>query len=437
MSQTPSTPQPAEQQQPAAKPPQPTPRLVKTWKFWSAVLVVAIIAALSYFFEDVKDQFPWLVTMQLFTYGELSHAQARESRPKWVVPVEIDNRTFFDAMHRKNPDDTTDRGFLATVVRRAVDANAAVVALDFNLVRGQTNAGSTDELNAQLWDAIRYAESRHVPVVLTFAFDLQAMRPLDNIYGADKVPLCQDSVGLYAPRAGFDHGPSDKRKVPLVVRARSQDGSSELLCRSFALQIVDAYEGVTGISPTSVERLNEVIGEHEFAYTTFIRQNKFLHPVSAADIFNGDPAVLARLDHRIVLIGGNHTHWPNEKPPDDMLDYHHSPEGDMAGMYFHANYVEGLLDDRIQSNVPRWLAVLIDVVLATAIIIAINKWDGTQRIVALVVLIGFPVIIAYTAMVALGYCFDFVLPVVLSFLHPAIDEYLNLPEHFRKVHAHA
>jgi len=192
------------------------------------------------------------------------------------------------------------------------------------------------------------------------------------------------------------------------------------------------------MSNTSVERLHCAIAERQFAYTTFLLQSDFPH-VSALDVYRGDKTALAQLDHRIVLVGGNRTAWPTADPDPplrDRLDYHASPEGLMAGMYFHANYVEGLLDDRIQSTIPRPVAALIDMVLATAIFLSLHSLRGTLCFVVVSLLIVVPVLIAYVAMITAGYCFDFVLPVVLSFLHPAIERYLDLPRLLMRRHAH-
>lgn len=173
--------------------------------------------------------------------------------------------------------------------------------------------------------------------------------------------------------------------------------------------------------------MEDTIRDRQFTYTTFLRQCDLPH-VSSLKVYQGDADALALLDHRIVLTGGNRTAWPtdNKNPPiGDMLDYHNSPEGPMAGVYFHANYVEGLLDDRIQSSISRCIAALIDMLLATAILLAIHLLQGTLRVVVVSLLIIVPVLIAYVAMVTLGYCFDFVLPVVLTLLHPAIERYLD------------
>lgn len=170
----------------------------------------------------MKDEFPWLVTAQLWTYGTMAHAQARPARAKWVIGVEVDNRSFFGLpMNRKGPEHITDREFLAQIVRNAVDANAAVIALDINLVREETSSESTSAENAILWNAIQFAEKSGVPVVLTFAFDTKAMRPLNNTFDHSMGPPCNDPAEVNAPRTGFDHAPEDKRKVPLVVDARS------------------------------------------------------------------------------------------------------------------------------------------------------------------------------------------------------------------------
>jgi CHASE2 domain-containing sensor protein len=130
-------------------------------------LLIGTIGALSYYYENVKDQLPWLVSLQLWTYGRMSHAQARAPRPKWVVGVEVDNQTFFGEMKRKGPGDITDRKTLATIVNNVVDANPAVIALDINLVREETSAESSKADEDLLWDALENARSKGIPVVLT------------------------------------------------------------------------------------------------------------------------------------------------------------------------------------------------------------------------------------------------------------------------------
>ena len=47
-------------------------------------------------------------------------------------------------------------------------------------------------------------------------------------------------------------------------------------------------------------------------------------------------------------------------------------------MYFHANYIEGLLDDRTRSDVPRAFASLIDLVLGAIMIYFSRKGQNLK-----------------------------------------------------------
>ena len=405
---------------------------LRSREFWIGAGLVIVIGLLSYFFEDVKDQFPWLVGTQLWSYGHL----LPEPKPVFVVSVEIDNTTFFDKMHRSGPEDITDRKYLAQIVRNAADANATVIALDINLVRQETNSEATPEDNQALWDAIQYAAARPkpVPVVLTFAFDARSMRPLANIFD---VPVCHDPANAKVARAGFDHAPEDRRKAPLVVDARSSDGKEELTCRSFALQIADAYQTSSGMTETAVSHFDQQIEHREFAYISFIPQSLFTK-LPAYEVHDKTPNDLGALSGKIVLIGGNRTGWPSDDTnpaAGKLIDYHRSPKSMMAGMYFHANYVEGLLGNRFLRPVSRGLGALIDVVLATVIILSIHFLNGWTRFSVVVALIAIPVAMAY-GLALLGWCFDWVTPVFLSFLHPALEKYFDIGSDPLRRHAH-
>lgn len=412
--------------------------VLRTWKFWSAVLVIATIGGLSYYYEEVKDEFPWLISLQLWTFGQINRASQRIDRPKFVVGVEVDNPSFFGPpMNRKGPEDITDRRFLAHVIDNAVKARADLIALDINLVPEETNAESDRQHNQILGQAIDNAANSGIPVVLTFAFDVKTDRPLNLIFKKDKVAICEERGQSKPVRAGFDNAPEDMRKVPLVVDGRSQNGKLKEACRSFALQIADAYEQryKTGRGP--LDRLAEPIENRQFVYSPFLQRDEFDH-VSALAVYDEDPEALHKLTGRVVLIGGNRTAWPTEDPDPpiaDRIDYHPSPVGQMAGMYFHANYAEAILDDNYKVPVPRDLATLIDMNLAAAIILALEALAGIRRLLAICGLIFVPVLIAYIAYVNFGYYFDSALPVVLSFLHPAVERYLEIPYDLLRRHS--
>jgi CHASE2 domain-containing sensor protein len=477
----------------------------------------------SYYFEDIKEHLPDITTLQLQTYDWLSRITSRKPRPQWVVGVEIDNQTFFDCLGLVGRDDVTDRAFLATLIDRAVAAHAAVIALDINLDRDDMDQ-SDDKRRGQnraFFDAIRRSQQAGIPVVLTQGFDYKSMQPLDDIRdGVDTAASpaagperwnCQpaasaavQSNGTKPPgtendkasiptsqpvevqetlpprgatqasasaaepgvRAGFDFAPMDKRRVPLMM----DDGHSAsqalekpgLGYPSFALQVVDAYESSTGITPRTAHRLRGQMRQGYFVYTSFLPEYshfesgaessplerglhklnsllgiseeapensppdfyKFPH-VSAKDVYDGDAAALGKLEHRIVLIGG---HREERQGSSEWLDYHRGPQGPMLGMYLHANYIEGLLDNRIKLRIGRWTGVLIDLGLAALIMFAGAKARKSwQR--GMVMLVAFVLsLLLYLVAAVFGYGRDVLAVLLIVLLHTGWEHYLHLQE---------
>jgi CHASE2 domain-containing sensor protein len=400
--------------------------------FWLGATLVVVIFLLSYYLEDIKDQFPWLIGAQLWSHGLLRP----EPTPKYVVGVEIDNDTFFGAMHRNGPEDITDRKYLAQIVRNAADAGASVIALDINLVKQLTNGETSEGDNEALQQAIDYASNqKQIPVVLTFQFaGGEPLRPLQN---AIATSVCVEPQNSAVSRAGFDNAPEDRRKIPLVVNAVTPDGKDELACRSFALQIAAAFESRTPTETSITKVLGPQIEDREFVYSTFIRQSRFTR-FSAREIHDKSPAELNGLNGQIVLVGGNRTSWPTESsnpPASEHIDYYNSPKGKMAGMYFHANYVEDLLGRYYLRTVPRLPGALFDAALAMVIIVSIEHFAGWTRLVVVSILLAIPVVMAFV-LASLGWCFDWVIPVFLSLLHPSLEKYLDIGSDPLRRYAH-
>jgi CHASE2 domain-containing sensor protein len=224
---------------------------------------------------------------------------------------------------------------------------------------------------------------------------------------------------------GFDQPAIDLRKVPLVVNRINSKGASQEFS-SFALETVDAYERTTGIHPLSKDLLKVPIADHAFVYTTFLPQKSFSH-VSAADLLQDQDAkrksdAMKRLERRIVLIGGNrHT----RRGGSEWLDNHVLPPLKMRGMYFHANYIEGLLDDRIKSPVRRWIAFGLDVLTAVLMIRFSSRAKSLVNRIGLLLVFFVPVSLTYVASINLGYVLDFVLPLLLLFLHAFVENYVH------------
>ena len=500
-------------------------RRKKTWKerieigrIVGVVTTLVLVILGSYYFEDIKEHFPDITTMQLQTYDWLSRITSRKPRPQWVVGVEIDNQTFFDCLGLVSSNDVTDRAFLAALIDRAVAARAAVIALDINLDRDELDQ-SDDKRRSQnraFFDAIRGAQQAGIPVVLTQGFDYKSLQPLDDIRDGsdtaaspasgperwnceppaagtskpassskppavenvatpapapvevhDKLPL-RDTEQAAGPapevRAGFDFAPMDKRRVPLMLD-RGESQTSEALEQqypSFALQVVDAYELSTGITPRTAHRLRKEMRQGYFVYTSFLPEYshfdsgaessplerglyrldsllgiaaeapensppdfyKFPH-VSAKEVYDGNAAALEKLEHRIVLIGG---HREARQGSSEWLDYHRGPQGPMLGMYLHANYIEGLLDNRVKLRIGRGAGVLIDVLLAVLIMFAGAKAHTSwQR--AMVMLVAFVLaLLLYLVAAAFGYGLDVLAVLLIVFVHTGWEHYLHLQE---------
>ncbi|HZD31976.1 MAG TPA: hypothetical protein VE779_10000, partial [Candidatus Angelobacter sp.] len=131
--------------------------------------------------------------------------------------------------------------------------------------------------------------------------------------------------------------------------------------------------------------------------------------------------------------------YKGEEGPQDFVDDHQSPVGHMRGMYFQANYIEGLLDDRVLRQTPRWIAAALDVIFALLTLwiasLSTNYW-ARAGIIALLLL--FTVVVSGLVALTIHYCLDFVFPLVLLLLHPAIESYIHLVPGFRhKEKAHA
>jgi len=434
-------------------------------KFWSDVILVLVVGALSFWYEDIKHEFPWLINWQLKTYSWFSRAPDPKNQP--VVGVEIDDDTFYGYMGNTSLYDVTDRSALAKLVTKATDDGAAVIALDINLDRSKIIDDAKEKDNCHLKDAIEKAVKAGIPVVLVFGFrNAKDGEPIPSLFLAPPPPFFIEGAQLGPPasgasslpklRGGFDHAPDDRRKVPLEVVRQG------VHYWSFALQIVDAYEAYEkakeiGIKQPTQSRLSEQRKNREFVYTSYFKQCQF-HPKSAKDLLcqnseaqdcknaevyasedkcsssaapkeqeqcpesfvsqvwsslislfsrspggrqaGGSPQpcdLKCLLKDKIVLIGGNR-HKYRDGDCQNWADTYPSPVGDVRGMYFQANYIEGLLDldNRILFTVPRCIATVIDVVLAMLVLFLLSKAPSKLwKLVWVLAVLSVPILLAF------------------------------------------
>jgi CHASE2 domain-containing sensor protein len=387
-----------------------------------AGITLLLIAASGFFFEGFKEWFPWLTTAQIRSYHWIARLEARRPRSIFVTGIEIDDRTFYVTMARPSGAITSRRA-LGEMVRTVSNYHPAVIALDITLSHEPADDREPRSAeNQALLEAIREVSQKGIPVVLTCGFD-ENYKQLPNIFRDADLPGFGDAQNPYRARVGFDHAADDLRKVPLVVDAASPDGKTRPY-NSFALEIADAYESAVHIQPRTLERVQPAIQKREFVYTNFLRQEHIPH-ISGTDVLVPNEKELQRLAHRIVLIGGNR-HRTYNSQSDEWLDDYNLPPLRMRGMYLQANYVEGLLDDRLRSTVPHWLASLIDLGLGALMIWFSNRAHTFRGQLSWLAVFFIPVGMGYVASANLGYVFDFSLPLVLLFLHAFAEHYLHL-----------
>jgi CHASE2 domain-containing sensor protein len=455
-------------------------RLLRSRKLWTGAILAIGVFSISLYYEKIKHGFPWLIAAQLETYNWFSGVPESVHQP--IVGVEIDDQTFYGYLNNEGQYDVTDREALAKLVGVATAQHAAVIALDINLDYSAIDDKDKSEAknDCKLKEAIENAKKENIPVVLVFGFqNAKDGGPIPSLFldSNSRFLVEHAQLGLPDPsspvpelRGGFDHAPDDRRKVPLKVVRNDHDYAS------FALQTVDAYENARGLEQRTQTRVREQLTTGEFVYPSFLKRSEFQH-VSAADLLCPNPdhpkpddancSLLTkyRTEHNagtsaaaveesqeclttsnqscgqlpanpnaknllrdsIVLIGGNRHKYRDDCQ--SWVDNHDSPIGCLRGMYFQANYVEGLLGNRILFTVPPLIAAFLDFGLAASVLILLNKAHRyLWKFVGLAVVFSAPVVFAFL-LAYFGnrrYALDFVLPLVLLCLHPGLKGYIDL-----------
>ena len=463
------------------------PKHRSKWRVSTLEVSVTLLLALAGVGLEKPSVVPrFIVSWQLWSHGVLSRLDRRVPRAERTVVVEVDDDTFWTKLGGTQP---TNRHFLGEVIQAAAGGNAAVIALDFQLKSPTDQWGDSPERgadNAYLERAIHQATSRHIPVVLTtgliplqgqskagFGFEKQWRRE-PNIFD-DRALVCPSSIWKpdscanpslrRGPKAeddsrqpgnseigrdagvsvGFINLPTDKRMIPLSWNVQEFDQNQEksnLELSSFALQIVNAYEDADNITPRTETnpRIQAAINQDQFVYAGFLKPGAFERPDESAP-GEGDSTVSLSaqnviqneqtrylLNHRIVIIGATWHVFGSGRGP--AVDAYPTPVGLIPGVYLHANYVESLLDQRFAGPLPVYAALLVDLGFGYLLLVVMHWAEGNAwRLIVMFACVLIPVLAAYILMVNLGRYLDFVIPMLLLFLHIPIDRLEKIREH--------
>lgn len=464
-----------------------------TW--WDVVLLAVImIVGLLLDRPGFKKEAPWLVSLQMHAHSLLTRLSPLGAKaPEKVSVVEIDDATFwYPPLSGVQP---TNRAFLAEIVNAAADAGARVIALDFQLkspIGVPTDDPSRAADDRKLIEAVMAAgDVHHIPVVLTggLVFDGERWHREPNICDdRDKRPLffsdpkvnplergASPSAGSMHPETvpqefcdgfsqadsvalGYINLPADRRQVPLQFDADEYDGTADQEFSSFALQVVSAYEarldyesrhggaagppapGGTspGALPANYKAALDVSGRQDFVYASFIPPAGFeSYVIRARDLVAARQSPTwqvsperGQLSGRIVMIGATWHEWGQGRGP--LVDEYPSPVGPLAGVYFHANYVEAILGNHFAEPLSRVFSRVIEVIAGYLLIVLMHWRRRTWE--RLLVWVGGVLLLSALALFFsfLGWYLDYVLVSLLLLVHVIAEHYEDLRQRARQ-----
>jgi len=426
------------------------PRLSERLRGWVSSLksqlgkpvIITVIAVVLVFnvvvrTETVRNAVPQIAFAQLRFHRVLCAMSPRLLTAKWVRAVEIDQQKHAEL------GEPTNRAFLASVISQAARGDAAVIVLDIKLLAPQGMAAGHDletqsNGDARLLDAIRNASANGVPIVLTSWLQRDTkgnFRRMPNFFLDEVLPLPDENgncirsqsdpqsvastIGPFRPpgcvRIGNINAPTDLREVPLVTRTVDPEGRS----MSVALATATAYEEAIQRLPRTADkkRIRSAIAHDENVFASFIQESEF-QKIPIQELAEGARSALEKCRGRIIIIGGN---FREDLGHGTWVDSYETPVGEMRGMYLHANYIEALLDDRYQSEVPLGIGLTFDIVAGAWLYIRFHKAKTRIERARLLIIPGFLLLGSYVVFANLNLYLDFILPLGACFAHLAVE----------------
>ncbi len=321
----------------------------------------------------------------------------------------------------------TKRDYLAQLVRALDAANAAVIAIDFDL-RSPAPDGSLvahpdyyAETSAFV-NAVRdVSTNRAVVLPRTLGRGPNGGYVAESaIYdGPDsKLVARSESVdtNLYE---GYIEGAFDLRRIPSPVNLRS---GRELA--PFSLAIVSAYDQQLAIQRRKA-------GRTAFPFSSFIAPSQFI-TLSADTLLKSHPRELSDLAHKIVIIGARwHSLGYNRGA---LVDSHLTPVGYLQGAFVHANYVEALLQGRAVAPLrPAVLFVIEGFLVWIVAFLVVTQGPMGKVATALIACLAF-ILANYFLLQNFGLYADFLAPLLFIGADALIDGFLLDPRKVKDVH---
>jgi len=391
----------------------------KGWRYW---LRVAVVLALGlYIGHELGQQRVWIRWRYALHQWMSSHG-ARAIEPAFTAVVLIGDEEYWHGeLAGRTP---IRRDYLARLVTALSEAEARVIAIDFDLRAMNPDGPGHDH-------SLYRAETDEFIRVLTRVATRRDVVLSKAVYSRDgryvRQPDVYDEAGLCPPKIGPSVSDDRKKRhgvscgyIALPYDLRLVPGPLELptgeILDSLALAAVRATgRMVRGVKPEGMVGYGSHIPEATFRERGLI--------VAARDLL-ADPANQPQLAGKVVIVGGAWSRFAYRRGP--SVDTYPSPTGPMPGSLLHANFIEALMDNRVYAPVPELLLKAVELVLlalgAMMFALELPMW---RKIVAVVLACVALLLFNYFAIQNLGRFVDILVPLVFLVLHTVVDQVLD------------
>lgn len=392
----------------------------KGWRHWAVVVFVLIASTLVRPYVDEYLGFDkarnWLSQRLLEWYWQ-------PLEPRYVKVLLIgDDEYWRGSLAARVP---IKRDYLAHLVEDLDAANAAAIALDFDVrLPDPSRLADFPEYRAETEQLIHAilsaAEQRSIVLSKTVrevAGERYVLEPdIYQLYG-----LCSrfDAEGQLSHSSTPDFPISaragrhiscgyialtrDKRMLP--ARLPLADGN---FVDSFALAIARTS------NPDEARRIGQTVRYGSFIPMAKLDENHAIQ--SARDVIQGNDATLAILEHKIVVVGAG---WSSQAAGRGLrVDLHETPIGRLNGALIHANFAEAFLDSRTYRHVPGIVLNAAEFAFGLLASAIFALFPGIVRgLAGLIGLTGVLIAIQWAVMHLFGVFFEAFLPLVGVWLH--------------------
>jgi CHASE2 domain-containing sensor protein len=390
----------------------------KSVRYWITALIVFLltITGSSKIYEylhltDARSRYFQL----LLEYGPMA------PRAKFVRLVLVDDDEYwlgYPAGRRP-----IKRDYLASIVNALVDANAYVIALDFDTRSPNPKSplippdyqSETDTLIKAIENAAQKGKKIVLPTSASkdsegqWQHDADIYQPYGYcttgvpINSATKENTRQTDTFEKNITCGYIELPNNPLIVPLSLALA--DGSS---LDSFALAVAKAAR---------LDLVSDVLKRGTGTrYSNYITEEKFKESKFSAGSVLKPGADNSALQASVVIVGGRWKSLALGRGP--SIDSHPTPIGSIVGAELNANLVEDLLDNRSYKTPPDWVLSLIEILFslfaAIAFAVIIGIWG---KVFSIFFVFLFLIFVQWLVLHGLGVFFDVFVPLLGLALH--------------------